>query len=108
PIEQSISGLRGLKEVRSVTKFGFSQITAIFDDSVDIYLARQVVGERLNTAELPDGTERPALGPLSTGLGEVFQYVVSSEKLSPQELRTLHHWVIRPQMIQVPGVAEIN
>ncbi len=108
PVEQSISGLRGLKEVRSVTKFGFSQVTAIFDDSVDIYLARQVVAERLNTADLPEGIERPSLGPLSTGLGEVFQYIVSSETLSPQELRTLHHWVIRPQMIQVEGVAEIN
>lgn len=108
PVEQSISGLRGLGEVRSVSKFGFSQVTAIFDDTVDIYLARQVVSERLHGADLPEGTEAPSLGPLSTGLGEVFQYIVSSKSLSPQELRTLHHWVIRPQMIQVEGVAEIN
>lgn len=108
PLEQAITGLPGLQEVRSVTKFGFSQITAIFDDSVDVYLARQVVSERIASVELPSGIETPTLGPLSTGLGEVFQYIVSSENLSAQELRTLHHWVIRPQMIQVPGVAEIN
>ena len=108
PVEQAISGLPGLVEVRSISKFGFSQVTAIFDDDTGIYLARQVVGERLAVADLPEGVRRPALGPVSTGLGEVFQYVLHSETLSPQELRTLHHWVIRPQMVQVSGVAEIN
>lgn len=108
PVEQAISGLPGLTEVRSISKFGVSQVTAIFDDDTDIYLARQVVSERLAAAELPEGVARPALGPVATGLGEVFQYVLHSETLSPQELRTLHHWVIRPQMVQVPGVAEIN
>src|SRR5690606_35105211 len=108
PIEQAVSGLPGLVEVRSVSKFGFSQVTAVFDDATDIYLARQVVSERLVTAELPAGVERPALGPVATGLGEVFQYLVQSDTLSAQELRTLHHWVIRPQMVQVPGVAEVN
>jgi len=108
PIEQAISGLPGLQTVRSLSKFGYSQVTAIFDDDVDTWLARQVVGERLATAELPEGIDRPSLGPVSTGLGEVFQYLVQSDTLSPQELRTLHHWVIRPQMVQIPGVAEIN
>ncbi len=108
PVEQSLGGLAGLAEVRSVSKFGFSQVTLIFEDDTDTYLARQVVSERLGTVELPDGVERPSLGPVSTGLGEVFQYLVKSDSLSPQELRTLHHWVIRPQMLQVPGVAEIN
>lgn len=108
PVEQAISGLPGLTEVRSISKFGFSQVTAIFDDDTDIYLARQVVSERLAAAELPEGVGRPALGPVATGLGEVFQYVLHSDTLSAQELRTLHHWVIRPQMVQVPGVAEIN
>ncbi|MCX4242578.1 efflux RND transporter permease subunit [Paraliomyxa miuraensis] len=108
PVEQAISGLPGLTEVRSISKFGFSQVTAIFEGDTDIYLARQVVSERLATAELPEGVGRPALGPVSTGLGEVFQYVLHSETLSTQELRTLHHWVIRPQMVQVSGVAEIN
>lgn len=108
PIEQAISGLSGLVEVRSLSKFGFSQVNAIFDDDTDIYLARQLVSERLMVAELPDGIDRPALGPVATGLGEVFQYLVQSDTLSAQELRTLHHWVIRPQMVQVPGVAEVN
>ena len=108
PIEQAISGLPGLVEVRSLSKFGYSQVTAIFDDDTEVYLARQVVSERLAAAELPDGVGRPSLGPVATGLGEVFQYLVQSETLSARDLRTLHHWVIRPQMVQVPGVAEIN
>ena len=107
-VEQSIGGLTGLTEVRSISKFGFSQVTAIFTDGTDIYLARQVISERLGTVELPSDVSRPSLGPVSTGLGEVFQYLVKSDSLSPQELRTLHHWVVRPQMLQVPGVAEIN
>lgn len=108
PIEQSISGLSGLHEVRSVSKFGFSAVTAVFDDDVDVYLARQQVSERIAAVALPPDVDRPALGPVSTGLGEVFQYLVHSDTLSPTELRTLHHWVVRPQMLQVPGVAEIN
>ncbi len=108
PLEQAVSGLPGLTEVRSISKFGFAQLTAIFDEDTDIYLARQVVGERIQTVALPEGAERPSLGPVSTGLGEVFQYLVESDTLSAQELRTLHHWVVRPQMVQVPGVAEIN
>ncbi len=107
-VEQVISGLPGLSEVRSISKFGFSQVTAIFEDGTDIYLARQTISERLAAANLPAGVDRPSLGPVSTGLGEVFQYLVQSDTLSAQELRTLHHWVIRPQMVQVPGVAEIN
>ena len=108
PVEQSISGLPGLTTVRSVSKFGFSQVVAIFDDDTNIYLARQVVSERLASADLPDSVGRPALGPVATGLGEVFQYLVHSASRSPTELRTLQKWVIRPQMVQVPGVAEIN
>lgn len=108
PLEESIAGLPGLVEVRSISKFGFSQITAVFDDDTDLYLARQVVSERLAAVSLPDGVEGPSLGPVSTGLGEVFQYVLRSDTLDAQELRTLHHWVVRPRMLQVPGVAEIN
>lgn len=107
-VEQSISGLPGLVEVRSVSKFGFSQVVAIFDEETDVYLARQTISERLAAVNLPPGVEPPVLGPVATGLGEVFQYVVESEELSARELRTLHHWVIRPQMVQVSGVAEIN
>jgi cobalt-zinc-cadmium resistance protein CzcA len=107
PIEQALFGLPGLVEVRSLSKFGLSQVTVLFEDDVDLLLARQVVSERLASAELPESAARPSLGPLSTGLGEVFQYVLHGE-LSARELRTLHHWVVRPQMLRVPGVAEIN
>jgi cobalt-zinc-cadmium resistance protein CzcA len=108
PIEQSLSGLPGLQQVRSLTRFGFTQVVVIFDEDIDIYLARQVVSERIATVALPGNISRPTLGPVSTGLGEVFQYLIRSETLSLAELHTLHHWVVRPQMVQVPGVAEIN
>lgn len=108
PLEQSISGLPGLTQVRSISKFGLSQIVATFKDDTELYLARQVVSERLQSVTLAKGVEPPSLGPVSTGLGEVFQYVLKSETLSLSELRTLHHWIVRPQLLQVPGVAEIN
>jgi cobalt-zinc-cadmium resistance protein CzcA len=108
PLEQAIGGLPGLEEVRSVSKFGFSQITVIFEDDVDIYLGRQVVAERIQTVQLPEDASKPALGPVATGLGEVFQYIVKSDERSAQELRTIHEWTVRPQMLATPGVAEIN
>lgn len=120
PIEQAISGLPGLDKLRSVSKFGFSQVTVLFEDGIDIYFARQLVNERISTVELPAGIERPKMGPVATGLGEVFHYVVSYEgydfsTLSQKEreaklteLRTLHDWVIKPQLRTVKGTAEIN
>ena len=107
-VEQAISGLPGLEEVRSISKFGLSQVTVTFEDGTDIYLARQVVKERIDTVELPHGVERPQLGPVATGLGEVFHYVVSGEGKSAAELRTVQDWIIRPQLASVPGVAEVN
>lgn len=107
-VEQALTGLPGLVQVRSISKFGFSQVVVIFDDKTDTYLARQTVSERLSTANLPPGVGRPTLGPVATGLGEVFQYLIESDSMSAQELRTLHHWVIRPQMLQTQGVAEVN
>jgi cobalt-zinc-cadmium resistance protein CzcA len=109
PIEQAISGLPHLEEVRSISKFGLSQVTCTFEDGTDIYLARQVVSERLLSVELPTSVERPQLGPVATGLGEVFQYLVTGgEGKSLGELRTIHDWVIRPQLRPIPGVAEVN
>jgi len=107
-IEQAISGLPGLEGVRSISKFGLSQVTVTFEDGIDIYLARQVVKERIDTVELPRGVERPKLGPVATGLGEVFHYVVTGEGKSAAELRTVQDWIIRPQLSSVPGVAEVN
>ncbi len=120
PVEQAISGLPGLKQVRSVSKFGFSQVTVVFADGTDIYFARQLVGERLFTVQLPQGIERPSMGPVASGLGEVFHYVLTYEGYDfstldePErvarltELRTLHDWTVRPQLRTVPGTAEIN
>lgn len=108
PIEQAISGLPHLEEVRSISKFGLSQVTCTFEEGTDIYLARQVVNERLLSVELPPSVQRPRLGPVATGLGEVFQYLVTGDGKSLSELRTAHDWIIRPQLRPVPGVAEVN
>ncbi len=110
PIELAIGGLPGLANVRSVSKFGFSQVVATFDDKTGIYLARQLVSERLQGVELPAGIDRPELGPIATGLGEVFHYVVRSDdpKRTLTELRELHDWVVKPELRKVPGVAEVN
>jgi cobalt-zinc-cadmium resistance protein CzcA len=120
PVEQAISGLPGLSQLRSISKFGLSQVVVIFDDGIDIYFARQLLNERLTTVELPGGIQRPQMGPVSTGLGEVFHYVliydgVDFSKVSQEErikrlteLRTVHDWVVKPQLRSVRGVAEVN
>ena len=120
PVEQAISGLPGLQDLRSISKFGLSQVVVIFEDGVDIYFARQLLNERLGTVQLPAGIQRPQMGPVSTGLGEVFHYVLTYEGVDFStvsdaeriqrltELRTLHDWVVKPQLRSVPGVAEVN
>jgi cobalt-zinc-cadmium resistance protein CzcA len=120
PIEQAMSGLLGLENMRSVSKFGFGQVVLTFSDATDIYFARQIVNERLSTVSLPEGVDRPQLGPVATGLGEVFHYVLTYADIDfsqlPQEqrlrmlteLRTVHDWVVKPQLRTVPGTAEIN
>ena len=108
PIEQAISGMPKLELMRSVSKFGLSQVVVTFEDGTDIYFARQVVNERLGTVELPPGIERPKMGPVATGLGEVFHYVVTGQGNDITELRTIHDWVIKPAMRTVRGTAEIN
>jgi heavy metal efflux system protein len=108
PIEQAIGGLPGLDGMRSVSKFGFSQVVVTFKDKTDIYFARQLVNERLSTVELSSEIERPKMGPVATGLGEVLHYVVTGAGNDVTELRTIHDWIIKPKMRTVPGVAEIN
>ena len=110
PIELTISGLPGLENVRSISKFGFSQVVATFSEDTVIYDARQFVMERLNSVQLPKDIDRPQLGPISTGLGEVFHYIIHSENPDRDltELRTLHDWVIKPALLTVPGTAEVN
>ena len=92
-VEQAIGGLPGLDEVRSLSRFGLSQVTVTFEDGTDIWLARQVVAERLGSIELRSGIERPQMGPVATGLGEVFHYLVSGEDATLSELRTAHDWI---------------
>ena len=120
PVEQALGGLPRVRGLRSVSKFGLSQVVVTFEDATDIYLARQLVTERLNAVELPAGVQRPRLGPVSTGLGEVFHYTVTLknwdyeaateaervEKLT--YLRVVQDWSIRPALRTVPGVAEVN
>ncbi|MBX7134195.1 MAG: CusA/CzcA family heavy metal efflux RND transporter, partial [Fimbriimonadaceae bacterium] len=108
PIEQAISGLPGLDQLRSISKFGLSQVVVIFDDGTDIYFARQLINERLATVELPEGIARPKMGPVATGLGEVFHYVVTGQGTESTDLRTIHDWVIKPPMRTVRGTAEVN
>jgi len=110
PIEQVISGLPGLKEVRSLSKFGLSQVNAIFQDGFDILRARQLVSERLTVAELPDqaGMHKPELGPIASGMGEVYHYLLKSDRYDLTELRTIQHWLVRTHLRSVPGVAEVN
>lgn len=108
PLEHAIGGLPRLEHVRSLSKFGLSQITVVFEDGTDVYFARQLVAEKLQSVEMPSGIERPQLGPVATGLGEVFHYLITSRQRSLEELTTLHDWVVKPRLRTVRGVAEVN
>ena len=118
PLEISMAGLPNLQNTRSLSRYGLSQITVIFKDGTDIYFARQLVNERIQQARgrLPQGIE-PVMGPISTGLGEIFMWTVDAKKgahkadgtpYTPTDLREIQDWIIKPQMRHVPGVAEIN
>lgn len=118
PLETALAGLPGLTYTRSVSRYGLSQVVAIFSDDTDVYFARQLVNERLSAAraELPVGLE-PQLGPIATGLGEIFMFTVDAlpdathadgSPITPMDLRTVHDWTIRPQLMRVPGVVEVN
>ena len=118
PIETAIAGLPDLSYTRSISRYGLSQVTVVFEDGTDIYLARQLIAERLQSvrSQLPPAIV-PEMGPIATGLGEIFMYTVEAEAGARKEdgspwtstdLRTLHDWVVRPQLITVPGVTEVN
>jgi len=108
PIELAISGMKGLEQLRSVSLFGISQVVVTFEDGTDIYFARQMINEKLGQVQMPVGIDRPEMGPVSTGLGEVLQYRVFGEGKDLTELRTIHDWIVKPIMRPVPGTAEIN
>ncbi|SDG42306.1 CusA/CzcA family heavy metal efflux RND transporter [Mucilaginibacter gossypii] len=115
PIEQANSNISGLKEIRSFSRFGLSLVTIVFDDATDVYWARQQVAERLQKvqSQIPAGIGTPELGPVSTGLGEIYQYVVRPKKgyadrYNETELRTIQDWIVRRQLLGVKGVAEVS
>ncbi|MEA5459535.1 CusA/CzcA family heavy metal efflux RND transporter [Arcicella sp. LKC2W] len=115
PIEQANNNILGLKEIRSFSRFGLSLVTIVFDDETDIYWARQQVTERLQEvkSQIPPEIGLPKLGPVSTGLGEIYQYVIRPKvgyesKYNPTELRTIQDWIVRRQLLGVKGVAEVS
>ena len=110
PMENALNGVPGMVELRSVSRTGISAVTVVFKDSMDPWFARQLVLERIRgvSDELPPGTGTPELAPLSTGLGEIYQFVVSSDQHSPMQLRTLLDWEIVPKLRNIPGIVEVN
>lgn len=115
PVEQSIVNLPKVEEIRSVSRFGLSVVTVVFQDNVDIYFARQLVSQQLKEAQdqIPDGIGTPELAPVSTGLGEVYQYILhpkegSEDKYSAMDLRTMQDWIVARQLYGTPGIAEVN
>jgi len=118
PLENAMAGIPRLEYTRSISRYSLSQITVVFEEGTDIYFARQQVAERLTAAraEIPESLN-PSLGPIATGLGEIFMFTVDAEPgavnddgtpVTPTDLRTVHDWIIRPQLLRVPGVVEIN
>ena len=116
-VEAAVNGIANVTHIRSLSKFGLSQVTVNFEDGTDIYWARQQVAERLSTvlSELPQGIQ-PKLGPISTGLGEIFMYTVEAEQIAQgpkrktqlMELRAIQEWMIRPRLMTVQGVAGVD
>ncbi|MBP2159351.1 MULTISPECIES: efflux RND transporter permease subunit [Asticcacaulis] len=118
PVETAIAGLPGLEHTRSISRYGLSQVTVVFKEGTDLYFARQLVSERVQSvrSQLPAGLE-PQLGPIATGLGEIFMYTVEArpgaikpngQPYTAEDLRTLQDWVVRPQLRNTPGVTEVN
>ena len=115
PIEQSIANLPDIEELRSISRFGLSVITVVFKEHVDVYFARQLINEKLKEAEtkIPSGVGSPELAPVSTGLGEIYQYIIhpkkgSENKYSAMELRTMQDWIVARQLYGTAGIAEVN
>ena len=114
PVEQTMATIPGIEEIRSFSRFGLSVVTIVFKENTDVYWARQQVSERLSqvSRQLPAGMGSPELAPVTTGLGEILQYIVHTKKgyenkYSPMELRTIQDWIVRRQMLGVEGVADV-
>lgn len=115
PVELEMANLPGVKEIRSVSKFGLSVVTIVFDDDLGTYLPRQLIAEKIKSAseKIPEGFGTPEMGPISTGLGEIYQYILDVEpeykdRYSSEDLRTIQDWVVKRQLSGIPGVVEVN
>jgi cobalt-zinc-cadmium resistance protein CzcA len=110
PIERAMNGVPGLAEIRSISRTAVSAVTIVFKDDTDVWFARQLVNERLKLAEteIPQGYGHPELGPVSTGLGEIYEFYLVSKRHNPMELRTMLDWVVAQKLRSVPGVVEVN
>ncbi len=114
PVEQTMATIPDVEEIRSFSRFGLSVVTIVFHDNVDVYWARQQVSERLTVAskQIPPGVAEPELAPLTTGLGEIYQYIIKpkkgfEEKFDAMELRSIQDWIVRRQLLGIPGVADV-
>ncbi|MGB5237438.1 MAG: CusA/CzcA family heavy metal efflux RND transporter [Flavobacteriaceae bacterium] len=115
PVELEMANLPGVLEIRSVSKFGLSVVTIVFEDEMGNFLPRQLIAEKLETAadKIPEGFGVPEMGPITTGLGEIYQYILDVEeeyknRYTPQELRTIQDWIVKRQLSGIPGVVEVN
>ena len=115
PVELEMANLPGVKEIRSISKFGLSVVTIVFDDEMGTYLPRQLIAEKIKSASerIPEGFGSPQMGPISTGLGEIYQYILDVEpaykdRYSPTQLRTIQDWIVKRQLSGIPGVVEVN
>ncbi len=115
PVELEMANLLGVKEIRSISKFGLSVVTIVFDDELGTYLPRQLIAEKIKSASanIPEGFGTPEMGPITTGLGEIYQYVLDvapeyKGKYSPMDLRTIQDWIVKRQLSGIPGVVEVN
>lgn len=115
PVELAMANLPGVQEIRSVSKFGLSVVTIVFDESLGTYLPRQLIAEKIGEASesIPEGFGKPSMGPVTTGLGEIYQYILDVEpeykdRYTITELRTIQDWMVKRQLSGIPGVVEVN
>ncbi len=115
PVELEMANLPGVKEIRSISKFGLSVVTIVFDESLGTYLPRQLIAEKIKSASanIPEGFGSPEMGPITTGLGEIYQYILDVKpgfegRYSPMELRTIQDWIVKRQLSGIEGVVEVN